>query len=109
MNRGPWSVKVRRIKIGKRRIDLYSSSLHVRMTDETIKSELTLSVREKAPLTVPLKFGGCTIVQVENELEGQLIPGSSAKRVRGELHIVRKIMPSLTSRVPHRGKLRQRR
>jgi hypothetical protein len=101
----------------KRRRDLYSSPLHVRLIDETVKSELTLSESRKAPLAGPPKFGGlpsrrlggCTIVQVENELEGKLIPGSSRKAGEGELHVVRKIKPSLTSCVPHRGKLRQRR
>jgi len=48
----------------------------------------------KAPLTGPPKFGGlpsrrlggCTIVQVEIELKGKIIPGSSGAAGEGELH-----------------------
>ena len=32
------------------------------------------------------RLGGCTIVQVENELKGKIIPGSSGTAGEGELH-----------------------
>ena len=64
---------------------------HTRLIDEKYAEQVALSVSNKAPLTGPPKFGGlpsrrlggCTIVQVENELKGKLIPGSSGEAGEG--------------------------
>jgi len=66
----------------------------MRLIDETIPVQMLQTSREKAPLTGPPKFGGlspkatggCTIVQVENELKGKIIPGSSGAAGEGEPH-----------------------
>jgi len=63
----------------------------MRLIAKRSPGQMRKSKRGKAPLIASPKFGevpvgrrGCTIVQVENELKGKLIPGELPRRVRGE-------------------------
>ena len=49
------------------------------------------------------------MVQVENKKKEHVTPGSSREAGEGELHFRQLIFMTISSSVPHRGKLRRRR
>jgi hypothetical protein len=59
----------------------------MRLIDKPFPGELPLSIAKRLPSQAPRssggcrqrRLGGCTIVQVENELKSKIIPGSSRK------------------------------
>ena len=67
-----------------------SHKAHMRLTDRPISSKCHYPIAVRLPSQAPRssggcrrrRLGGCTIVQVENELKGKPIPGSS--RAAGE-------------------------